>query len=92
VAGIRSLETIQEISSMVCRPAGRNGPPAPLRMVPFRTLPEVTIKMVYLYDIFNVSNLEVTVTSNDILRVEIERSSPAVSVDFTYYCSVVNDH
>jgi hypothetical protein len=38
--------------------------------------------MAYLYDIFNVSNLEVTVTSNDILRVEIERSSASVRVGF----------
>ena len=31
------------------------------------------IKMAYLIDIFNVSHLEVTVTSNDILRMKIKR-------------------
>jgi hypothetical protein len=31
------------------------------------------IKMAYLIDIFNVSHLEVTVTSHDILRMKIKR-------------------
>jgi hypothetical protein len=48
------------------------------------TLSEVTIKKAYLDDIFNVSYLEVTVTSNDILRIEIKRSSTSVLIDFTY--------
>ena len=31
------------------------------------------IKMAYLIDIFNVSHFAVTVTANDILRIEIKR-------------------
>jgi hypothetical protein len=42
------------------------------------------IKIAYLADIFNVSYLEVTVTSNDILRIEIKRSSTSVRVGFAY--------
>jgi hypothetical protein len=40
--------------------------------------------MVYLTDIFNVSHFAVTVTANDILRIEIKRSSTSVRVGFTY--------
>ena len=59
--------------------------PLPLSHCPdILTLSEVTIKMVYLADIFNVSYLEVTVTSNDILRIEMKRSSTSVLIDFTY--------
>jgi hypothetical protein len=48
--------------------------PLPLSNCPdILTLSEVTIKKAYLDDIFNVSYLEVTVTSNDILRIEIKR-------------------
>jgi hypothetical protein len=43
--------------------------------------------MAYLIDIFNVFHLEVTVTSNDILRIEIKRSSTSVRVGCTYECS-----
>jgi hypothetical protein len=59
--------------------------PLPLSNCPdILTLSEVTIKKAYLDDIFNVSYLEVTVTSNDILRIEIKRSSTSVLIDFTY--------
>ena len=57
--------------------------PLPLSNCPdILTLSEVTIKKAYLDDIFNVSYLEVTVTSNDILRIEIKRSSTSVLIDF----------
>jgi hypothetical protein len=59
--------------------------PLPLSNCPdILTLSEVTIKKTYLTDIFNVSNFAVTVTANDILRIEMKRSSTSVLIDFTY--------
>jgi hypothetical protein len=60
-------------------------------MVPFRTLSEVTIKMAYLADIFNVSHFAVTVTANDILRIEIKRYSTSVRVGFIYLSTPPSD-
>jgi hypothetical protein len=47
---------------------------------PFRS----EIKMAYLTDIFNVSHFAVTVTANDVLRIEIKRSSTSVLIEVTY--------
>jgi hypothetical protein len=41
--------------------------------------------MAYMADIFNVFHFEVTVTSNDILRIEIKRSSTSVLIDVTLF-------